>query len=487
MTRTEFQSVYEQGPDACFALFQQMLTAMQALTDRVAQLEEQLAKADPLKDSHNSSKPPSSDGLRKVPKSLRTKSGNKPGGQPGHPGTTLCLSEQPDLTLSCTPTTCTGCGASLDGVAPVAYERRQVHDLPPLRLQVTEHRASVVVCPTCQTRTTALFPANVSQPVQYGSQIKALCVYLQEYHLLPFARTQELLADLFGTSLSEGTLLNTLAACHARLAPVEAAIKEAVQQAEVGHFDETGVRVQKKLHWLHTASTPSLTYLACHAKRGQEAMDAIGVLPGFTGTAVHDAFVSYTGYECAHALCNAHLLRELIFLQEQAQAAKQVQHPWAGEMITLLLSIKSAIETAQAEGHSHLCAPALTEFEAQYQTLVTAGLAANPSRAPSGKRGRTKQSPARNLLMRLDTQREAVLAFMCHFAVPFDNNLAERDLRMTKVHQKVSGCFRSMEGAAMFCRIRGYLSTLRKQGIPLLTALQSVFRNEPVMPHLLAV
>ena len=460
---------------------------MQALTDRVLQLEERLAKVDYPKDSHNSSKPPASDGLRKIPKSLRQKSANKPGAQPGHPGTTLCLSEQPDIHIPATPTTCAGCGASLDGVAPSACERRQVHDLPPLRLQVTEHRAYAVVCPSCQTRTTAPFPGEVSQPVQYGPQIKALCVYLQEYQLLPFARTQELLADLFGTSLCEGTLLNTLAACHARLAPVEAAIKEAVQEAEVGHFDETGLRVQKKLHWLHTASTPSLTFLACHAKRGQKAMEVIGILPAFSGTAVHDAFASYSGYGCAHALCNAHLLRDLIFIKEQSQQKEQTPQAWAQEMITLLLSIKTAIETAKAGRQSHLCSPVLAGFEAQYQALVTAGLTANPSRAPSGKRGRTKQTPARNLLERLDTQRDAVLAFMSHFAVPFDNNLAERDLRMTKVRQKVSGCFRSAEGAAIFCRIRGYLSTLRKQGIPLLTALQSVFRNDPIMPHLLAV
>jgi transposase len=319
---------------------------------------------------------------------------------------------------------------------------------------------------------------------QYGPRIKALCVYLQEYHLLPFARTQELLADLFGCTLCEGTLLNALAACHVRLAPVEAAIKRAVQQAEVGHFDETGIRVGKRLGWLHTAGTASLTLLASHARRGQEAMDAIGVLPAFTGTAVHDAFASYFGYACSHALCNAHLLRELTFITEQGQAQGQTPQPWAEEMAALLLSIKAAVETAQAAGLLHLPTPCLTDFEAQYGALIETGLGANPARAPSGRRGRTKQTPARNLLARLDTQRTAVLAFMSHFAVPFDNNQAERDLRMAKVRQKVSGCFRSEEGAAMFCRIRGYLSTLRKQGIPLLTALQSVFMGNPVVPTL---
>lgn len=194
MTRSEFQSVYDQGPDACFALFQQMQTAMQAqmqaLADRVQQLEERLleerlTRQGPAKDSHNSSKPPASDGLRRVPKSLRQRSGLRPGGQPGHPGTTLCLSQTPDVTCSHSPATCAGCGACLEGVPPAGYERRQVIDLPPLSLRVTEHRAFATVCPACQTRTAARFPTGVRRPVQYGPQVKALCVYLQEYHLLP--------------------------------------------------------------------------------------------------------------------------------------------------------------------------------------------------------------------------------------------------------------------------------------------------------------
>jgi transposase len=482
MTREEFQTVYDQGPDATFALFQEMQQTLAALSSRLNELEARLSK-----DSHNSGKPPSSDGLgRPAPRSLRQKSGRRPGGQPGHPGTTLCLAEQPDEVVTHGPPTCAGCGACLEGVAPAGGERRQVHDLPPLSLRVTEHRALRKACPFCHTLTTAPFPAEVTKPVQYGPGVRALCVYLQQYQLLPFARTQELLADLLGCPLSEGTLFNSLAACHERLSPVEAAIKEAVGQAPVGHFDETGVRIQKGLHWLHTAGTASLTFLAPHAKRGKEAMDALGVLPAFSGTAVHDAFASYFGYECSHALCNAHLLRDLVFITEQGQVKGQTPQPWAEKMSALLLLIKVAVETAHAQGQSHLSSAALTAFEAQYQALVAEGLATNPARAPSGRRGRTKQTPARNLLERLDTQREAILAFMSHFAVPFDNNQAERDLRMAKVRQKVSGCFRSAEGVAMFCRIRGYIATLRKQGLPILTALQSVFAGQTIMPNLLA-
>ena len=273
-----------------------------------------------------------------------------------------------------------------------------------------------------------------------------------------------------GTSLSEGTLANTLVTCYERLAPVEAAIKQALTETEVAHFDETGARIQNKLNWLHTVGTDSLTFYAPHQKRGRAALDAIGVLPAFTGCAMHDAFSSYFGYEgCAHALCNAHLLRELIALIEQTKQS------WPGKMSDLLLEIKQAVDRTKAQGGMHLSSACLNDFEVRYQALVAEGLAANPPPRPSGKRGRTKQSAAKNLLDRLDAHRASVLAFLYHFAVPFDNNLAERDLRMVKVRQKVSGCFRSQEGAAMFCRIRGYISTLRKQGKDVLSALQSVF------------
>ena len=474
MTRGEFQALYERGPNATFAAFQSLLQRLDALTARVQELEERLGK-----DSHNSSKPPSSDGLKKKPKSLRAKSGNPPGAQPGHPGTTLCLVEEPNQITPHSPAACSGCGTDLSQVPVCGFERRQVHDLPPLSLLVTEHRALSKVCPRCQRNNQAAFPEAVPQPVQYGQRLKALCVYLQQYQLLPFARTRELLGDLLGTSVCEGTLANALSTCYERLAPVEAAIKEAVTQADVAHFDETGVRIAEQLHWLHTAGTASLTFYAPHQKRGKVALDAIGVLPAFSGWAMHDAFSSYFGYAgCGHALCNAHLLRELIAIQEQTG------QPWSGKMIGLLLEVKQAVDTAKSAGATHLPGACLNDFEARYQGLVAQGLALNPAPAPSGKRGRTKQSAAKNLLDRLDAHRQSVLAFMHHFAVPFDNNLAERDLRMVKVRQKVSGCFRSAEGASEFCRIRGYLSTLRKQGYHVLSALQSVFAGNPYMPAL---
>jgi transposase len=364
-------------------------------------------------------------------------------------------------------------------VVPESHrEQRQVHDLPPLRLVVSEHQAVAKRCPHCQTLTQAAFPAGVGQPVQYGPGIKALAVYLQEYQLLPSARTQELLADLFGCSLCEGTLTTVLSTCFERLAPVEAAIKAAITGAQVAHFDETGVRVAGQTQWLHQAGTEHLTAYAVHPKRGKQATEAIGILPVFTGTSVHDGWSAYAGYDCRHALCNAHHLRELTFV------AEQTPQPWATAMIDLLLKIKAAVAAAQAEGQVELPAEQRAEWAARYARLVAAGLAANPPPMPTGKRGRRKQSPAKNLLDRLDKHREAVLAFMDDFAVPFDNNLAERDLRMVKVHQKISGCFRTEAGAATFSRIRGYISTLRKQGEHVLTALQSVFAGQPYLPQL---
>ena len=249
MTREEFETIYNSGSDACFGLFQQMEMAVQSLTGRVQELEDRLAK-----DSHNSSKPPSSDGMRKAPKSLRPKSDKPSGGQQGHAGTTLRLTDTPDEIVIHSPCVCKKCGTCLDRVEAHEFSRRQVHDLPPISVFVTEHRALQKNCPACQTSNEAPFPEPVGQSVQYGPRLRAICVYLQQYQLLPFKRTRELLFDLCGFSLSEGTLANCLVYCHDRLAPVESAIRDAITEAPVGHFDETGIRIRKTLHWLHTAS-----------------------------------------------------------------------------------------------------------------------------------------------------------------------------------------------------------------------------------------
>jgi len=277
--------------------------------------------------------------------------------------------------------------------------------------------------------------------------------------------------------VSPGMLFEAQQQASTRLQPVVDAIKEALQKAPQACFDETGFRVEGQLRWLHSASTSRLSYYFWHPKRGKIGMDAAGVLPFFTGRAMHDGYPSYQHYKCQHALCNAHHLRELTALVEQEGA------PWADGLRHLLVEIKQAVDRAKAQGRTRLPVLQEAQFEGRYQKLIQEGLAAHPlAVAVPGKRGRPKQSTARNLLDRLDQHRDQVLAFMYDFAVPFDNNQAERDVRMMKVPQKVSGTFRSSEGADAFCRIRSYICTLQKQGQKVLSALEHVFRGAPLNP-----
>jgi transposase len=452
-------------------------TRVAQLEARVQELEARLAK-----DSHNSSKPPSSDGLARKPnktQSLRRKSGKKPGGQLGHRGQTLRLVAEPDAVVEHRPAVCTGCQAPLDVTAPVVLrERRQVQDLPPLRLQITEHQALHVQCPACLGVSVGAFPPVTPSRAQYGPRLRALVVYLVEQQLVPYARVQALLRDLFGADLSGGTVVAWVRAAAATLEPVEAAIKGALGRAPVLHSDETGVRRGGRLAWAHVASTSRLTHYAIQPQRGRAATDAIGILPAYTGVSVHDGWKPYqTHTQCRHALCNIHHLRELTFLEEQYQQG------WASDLKRLLREMKAATDQARQQGW-HCLDPAVRDaLVARYDALLAAGLAANPppARAPR-RRGRIKQTPARNLLERLLLGKAQVLAFLDNLTIPFDNNQAERDLRMLKVQQKVSGCFRADTGSAAFARIRGYLSTLSKQQTPLLTALAALFVGEPLYP-----
>lgn len=475
LPRDQFQILYDQGPAAVYALLVAMQQQIDALTARVAELEARLSK-----DSHNSSKPPSSDPPKPKPVSLRPKTGKPSGGQKGHPGTTLSFCETPDQVVWHRPPVCTGCGHSLADTKETEGERRQVFDLPPLRLVVTEHRTAACVCPQCQTKNQAVFPKGVSQPVQYGAGVLSFCVYLLHYQLLPYARTRQLFFDLFGHAPSEGTLATALSTGHTTLAPVEEAIQAGVAKACVAHLDETSLRVGKRLHWLHVSSTPHLTFYAPHKKRGRDALNEIGLLPHLGGVRVHDAWPAYLSYGGRFALCNAHLLRELIGLYEQTQQT------WTPRLLALLLTLKRAKETAQARGEPALPPALLQRFLGVYDQIVARGLKLNPPPEPTNRKGRPNKSDARNLLERLDKHKQAVLLFAFDFRVPFDNNLAERDLRMVKVRQKVSGCFRSEDGLKQFCRIRGYLSTLRKQAQPILAALHSVFAGNPVYPKVYA-
>ena len=476
--REAIRAAYRQGEEAVIALVENLLEvqteARGKLESRIKVLEDQVCK-----DSKNSSKPPSGDGFKKRTQSLRTKSGRKSGGQPEHPGSTLEWVNEPDEIKQHLIETCQGCGASLVEMPILEWQCAQVHDLVPMEMVVREHQAAVKKCACCGQSNQAAFPVGVTNRAQYGSRLRSLMVYLMDYQLLPSARVQALLSEVFGCQLSEGTLYEARKNCFESLTEVEAGIIDAVQQAEVAHFDETGLRVNAKLLWLHVASTTALTYYFIHPKRGSEAMKAMDILPQFKGTSVHDGWRSYALYDCVHALCNAHHLRELRFLVERYQQG------WAEQMIALLVTMKAAVEQAQAQGQTQLTLNEIVQFEQQYRDVINTGLKLNPANPHlAHARGRPKQTPARNLLERLDTYQAQVLRFIYAFQVPFDNNQAERDIRMMKLKQKISGGFRSEEGVRIFCRIRGYLSTLKKQGHNLLDALEQVFLGHPISLNL---
>lgn len=452
---------------------EKLLEIIQKQSETIQALEDKLAK-----DSKNSSKPPSSDGLKKPrTRSLRKKGGRNPGGQPGHEGTTLQMVETPDHVVAHPLTACPSCHADLSTVGAANYGRRQVFDIPAIQVEITEHQVEIKTCPKCQKEVAASYPANVGQRVQYGPRLKAQTSYLNTYQLVPMARTCELLNDFYGVAPSTAFVIQANQDVRAGSEPALTMIKEQLQQSDLAHFDESGVRVDGKLHWLHSSSTESLTYYDVHEKRGREAMDDIGILPEFQGKAVHDHWQSYKTYPCEHVFCNAHHLRELQFITDQ------YQQPWAMKMATLLKEIKNAVEDAPP-GRSALEEQQLNAFSQRYDDILGEGFLANPppDTPPPKTTGRTKQPPPKNLLDRLKEHKSGTLAFMYDFSVPFDNNLAERDIRMVKVKQKVSGAFRTQDGADSFCHIRSYISTARKQGANVIGALFDALKGNPFLP-----
>jgi len=432
-----------------------------ALRAEAAELRRQLGK-----DSSNSSKPPSSDGLKKkprIPGSLRGKSGKTSGGQVGHKGDTLKQVETPDRIERHTARVCRCCLGVLTGAMQTRVEKRQVFDLPERLIEVAEHQASVYCCAACGGETRADFPAGVAAPAQYGERLKAAAIYLNVQQLVPEDRVAQAMNDLFGAlGLCPASLTAWVNDKAAAFAAVTARIAELAAAAPVRHLDETGFRIAGQTQWLHTVSTEALTFYRVSEKRGAVPTDLEG------GVVVHDHFKPYYGLTgVAHAYCNAHHLRELKALIEFDA------EPWAKDMRDLLVEANDAVRKAREKGATALAPPVIEGFVAQYWQAVRAGLAFHRALPPLKQcaKGRTKRRPGHNLLKRLKTYKNDVLRFLYDFTVPFTNNLAEQDLRMMKVKMKISGGFRTFEGASRFASLRSVVSTARKRGWNILQTL----------------
>lgn len=449
------------------ALVRDLAAQVTALQSKVVELEARLAI-----NSRNSSKPPSSDGLSKPkPKSLRKRGERPTGGQKGHKGHSLKKVAEPDrIVMHSPPSHCEVCQRPLPE-ASVA-ESRQVFDLPPLRFEVTEHRVLAAQC-ACGKICRGEFPRGVFAPVQYGPAALAAAVHLTHHHMMPIKRTAALMGDFFGLPMAEATVLAAGEEARDRLQPTVDLIGEALQVAEVAHADETGLRVAGSLHWMHVLATAMLTWAGCHAKRGREAFDAFAILPNFLGTLIHDGWKPYRELLCKHGLCNTHHLRELTYVFEELEQA------WAGGMINLLVAACHEVSKLA----SPLPAERIASFRARYEELLAEGEALNPLAPKSGKRGRTRQSKAANLLLRLRNYADDVWRFATDHNIPFTNNLAEQAVRMPKVKQKISGCFRTKNGADTFCTVRSYLATMHKQGANLFHALTLTFQGTPPQPR----
>ncbi|MEI6424507.1 MAG: IS66 family transposase [Lentisphaerota bacterium] len=499
LTRDQCYAIYDRGREETVDFIQSLLplinsipamqeqiksiSAMQhqivSLSDKVEKLEARNKELESQKnkDSHNSHKPPSSDGFKQVVKNSRVKSGKSTGGQEGHPGTTLTMVNEAEHIVRHTVTRCANCDKDLQHVSVKKLQRRQVFDIPELHIEATEHQAEVKECPCCGDTTSAPFPEGIVKVAQYGLNIKTFANYLNLYQLIPGDRLCQVFEEIFDRTISEGTLHRWFLGLYDNLDETEEIIKAEIQASPVVHADETGMRCNSHRDWVHVASTEDLTYYAIHPSRGKIAINSIGILKGFTGRLIHDCLGAYFSYQCKHSICNAHILRELKFSHEEE---KQI---FAKKMHKLLTRIHNTVCRARDRGSTSISQVTLRAYEKEYDKILALGFRHNTkSVGQPHKRGRVTQTKSYNLLQRLRVRREAVLAFMYDFAIPFTNNLAERDLRMLKVKQKISGTFRSELGAKIFCRVRGYISTARKNGFRIFEAIKSAIKGNPFTP-----
>jgi transposase len=453
------------------AALAQALEELARARERIAELEARLRQT-----PRNSSRPPSSEGLDKPPprpRSLRKKSGRRPGGQDGHEGSTLAQVARPGREVRHEPGCCERCGAGLAGRPVTGVERRQVFDLPEVAVTVTEHQLVEREC-GCGHRTRAAAPQGAEAPAQYGPRIAAIIVYLYIGQFLSKERTAQALAELFGIPLSSGTVAGITARAAGRLGRFLERVRDNITASEVAGFDETGFRVDGKLHWVHCARTGKYTLLMVHPRRGRQAMEAMGILPWFDGVAVHDAWAPYDTYTAPdHQLCCAHALREL---QAVTDAAPDGQWCWAAQAAEALTTMQDLVREAIGQGRDAVDPDALAAQVRLFRSAALIGASQTASRC--GALMRKHHALARRLRDRQDDY----LRFTRDWRVPPDNNGCERDIRMAKLKQKVSGCLRTLTGARQFCAIRSYLSTAAKNGMHLLDALVMLAEGRPWLP-----
>lgn len=441
--------------------YEQLLNRLTMMEARIKELEGMLNK-----DSHNSHKPPGSNEFKKL-KNNRIKGEHSQGGQPENEGNTLKMVDNPDKQVRCKITGKCSCGKSLEELPLAWIERRQKFDLPEKLIEVTEYEVEVKQC-MCGQHYEGACP--VQAPVQYGKRIQSLAIGMNQYHMLPYERLQEFFRDYFQVSVSDWWLSKTNEVCYENLASAEEGIKQELISSAVLHNDETGLRSNGKRQWVHVASTTTHTHYDIHPQRGKQAMDAIGILPHFTGNSVHDRYSSYEQYtNCQHSNCNAHHLRDLLFIEEE------MGRKWAKRMRRLLLWSNHLKKQGPLEE------AIVATLSQQYDTILSKAILEEPpdSFAQPGKRGRKTKNKSKRLIETMQQKKEQTLRFLYDPKIPFDNNLAERDLRMLKVKQKISGCFRTFKGAQVFCRIRSYISTVKKHGYNVLDGIILALNKQP--------
>ncbi len=428
-------------------------------------------KAQREKTSQNSHKPPSTDTFRKKVQNSRKKSNRSQGGQVGHKGSTLTSFETADIIIGHHLANCVFCGTALEEEGKIS-DCRQVVDIPVTKMEVTQHEVYENICPFCKESNKASFPEGITQPAQYGSRLKGFISYLSHHQLIPYRRIQELIESLYTHHLSTGSIANFTKSLHLGLEGYEASVKIALLNSSSMHVDETGMRIDQQLAYLHVRSTDKLTYFYAHAKRGRIAMEEEGFLNQYVNTLIHDRLSSYNMYGETHGLCNAHILRDLKYVEELGAE-------WAAQIATLLVQIKRQKEAKGGNLTDRYRTKCLNKYIKIIRVAKLKCEIAFKQNLPHKARGKPKRTAEHNLLIALDKHKVDILRFMYHFEVPFDNNQAERDLRMQKLRQKISGCFRSMIFAQYHARIKGYISTLKKQGLDVLEYLSKAFQNDP--------